>query len=449
MRTGFAVRSAVMVACLSGLAACGVRVVKEQAAASFVDTSQKAVASTQQFYKDLVSANAAYNSFRWAVDPQCPLLSPGERLAAPGMDDPTALPLAIERRARTRSAMPAACNAYLAESCHRESGAWNCHPVPGAVTANGFFCPSEAAQACAPALQEADWKRVSPYSDNPVNPAFNYVSLAGSDFAADTASIQILTRYLDSLAALTKQQDISVDLGHDADALNALGLSLKPASGKSAAAAKPVTKPVKKESTTAKVSKDTQTAMDKSPSDLAAPLSSLASAVQTTVSDGGSEEAIARVLSQPGMQNRVSAAVEQLARAVDNQFCTTQPVDALRSASDIHNYLGFGYGQNDLASREALVNQALSYKALVESNLQACDKAKQANAADPQGEYHPASPAGVLLIGIKKANDALVKEIVGGELSEADRKKAREISLQEFKSAVEQAVQLVTTLKGL
>jgi hypothetical protein len=438
-----------MLACLPWLVACGEHVVKEQAAASFVDASQKAIASTQQFYKDLVSANNAYNDFRAAVDPQCPLLSPGERLVAPGMDDPTALPLAIEHKAGVRSAVPKACAAYVAESCHRASGATlDCHPVAGTITANGFFCPSEAAQACAPTLTTADWKRVSKYTDNPVDPEFHYVSIASSDFAADTDSIKILTRYLDSLAALTKDQDISADLGHDADALQALGKSLKPASGKSRAAAKPA----KSEGTAEKSSTGATTqasAATSSSSDLATPLSSLASAVQTTVSHGGSESAIAHVLSQPGIQSQVSDAVEQLARAVDSRFCTTQSVDALRSASDIHTYLRFGYGPNDLASREALVNQAVNDKALVESNHQACDKAQQANASDSQGEYHPASPAGVLLMGIKKANDALVKEIVDGELSEADRKKARQISFEQFESAVEQAVQLVTTLKGV
>jgi hypothetical protein len=445
MRIGLAVRSAAVLVCLPWLAGCGERVVKEQAAASFVDTSQKAVASTQQFYKDLVSANNAYNNFRWAVDPQCPLLSPGERLVAPGMDDPTALPLAIEHKASARSAVPGACAAYVAESCRRESGGvLTCHPAAGTITANGFFCPSDAAQACAPALTATDWKRVSKYTDNPVNPTFEYVSLAGSDFAADTDSIKILTHYLDSLSALTKDQDISSDLGHDADALQALGLSLKPASGKSHAAAKQGTADKSSTGTNTQAS-----AAKPSASDLATPLSSLASAVQATVSHGGSASAIAHVLSQPGMQGQVSDAVEQLARAVDGKFCTTQPVDALRSASDIHNYLGFGYGPNDLTSREALVNQAVGYQALVESNLQACRKAQQANASDMQGEYHPASPAGVLLMGIKKANDALVKEIVGGELSEADRKKARQISFEQFESAVEEAVQLVTTLKGV
>jgi hypothetical protein len=457
MRIGFAVRHATIWVCLPWLVACGERVVKDQAAASFVDTSQKAVATTQQFYKDLVSANNAYNSFRWAVDPQCPLLSPGDQLVAPGLNDPEALPLAIERKARARSAVSSACAAYMADSCRHESGGMlSCHPVAGTVTADGFFCPSAAAQTCAPTLTAADWKRVSPYTDNPLNPASNYVSLADSDFDADTASITILTRYLDSLATLTKGQDISSDLSHDADALQAVGQSLKPKSGKSAAAGKSVKsgsaadKSSKSESATDTSSGKAQTTSAASSSgNVGTSLSSLASAVQTTISHGGSEAAIVGVLSKPGVQGQVSDAVEQLAKAVDDQFCTTQPVDALRSALDIRNYLDFGYGPNDLTAREALVNQAIGYKALVEANLHACEKAQQANAADPQGEYHPASPAGVLLMGVKKANDALVKEIVDGELSDAERKQARQISFEQFKSAVEDAVQLVTTLKGL
>jgi hypothetical protein len=455
MRNVLVVRSAGVLACLPLLVACGVSVVKEQSTASFVDTSQKAVASTQQFYKDLVSANNAYNSFRWAVDPQCPLLSPGERLTAPGFDDPSALPLAIERlsasRRRARSAVPAACAAYLAESCHREAGgALSCRPVLGTVTANGFFCPSQAAPSCASALSSADWKRVSAFTDNPVEPDFNYVSLAGSDFAADTASIRILTQYLDSLAALTKDQnqDVTSELSSDANALQALGKSLPPAATKSGSAAKSA----KSKSGVAKTSAATKASTSGEPeskSGLAAPLSSLAGGIQTTVSQGGSAAAIAKVLSQPALESQVSDAIEQLAKAADDQFCTTQPVDALRSASDIHNYLEFGYGPNDLAAREALVNQAVSYEALVQSNLEACQKAQQINASSPQGDYHPASPAGVLLMGVKKANDALVKEIVDGELTEAQRKQARQIRFDEFKTAVEDALNLVTSLKGL
>jgi hypothetical protein len=134
---------------------------------------------------------------------------------------------------------------------------------------------------------------------------------------------------------------------------------------------------------------------------------------------------------------------------VDSEFCTTQPVDALSSASDINNYLGFGYGPNDLSARETLVNQAVGYKSLVEANLKACKVAQQANANDPQGPYHPASPSAVLLMGVKRANDALVKEIVDNQLSDAERQKAREISFEQFKAAAEEAINLVTTLKGL
>lgn len=442
MRIGIAVRHAVVLTCLPWLVACGVQVVKQQAAASFVETSQKAVTSTQQFYKDLVGANNAYNSFRWAADPQCPLLSPGDRLTAPGMDDPTALPLAIERLPAGQ--LPRACAAYVAQACHRESGgAIHCHPAEGMVSANGFFCPSQEAQACAPALKSADWKRVSPYSDNPVNPDSSYVSLASSDFSADTASIQILTHYLDSLSSLGSHpdQDITSELGNDAHALQSLQQSLRPASAhkKAAASAKPSNKQ--------EAASDAQTPAAKS--DLATPLASLAGGINTTVSQGGSADAIAKLLRQPGLQQQVSDAIEQLAKAVDSEFCTTQPVDALSSASDINNYLGFGYGPNDLSARETLVNQAVGYKSLVEANLKACKVAQQANANDPQGPYHPASPSAVLLMGVKRANDALVKEIVDNQLSDAERQKAREISFEQFKAAAEEAINLVTTLKGL
>jgi hypothetical protein len=457
MRIGFAVRSAAWLVCLPLLAACGERVVKEQAAASFVDTSQKALASTNQFYKDLVSANNAYNSFRWAVDPQCPMLSPGERLTAPGIDDPTALPLAIERLPAGRNrALPKACAAYVDESCRHESGgALTCHPLAGAVTARGFFCPSEAAQACAPALSSADWKRVSRYTDNPVIPASQYVSLAESDFSADTTSIHILTQYLDSLAKLASSQseDVATELGNDAHSLQALGSYLKPAARKPATstthgAAKSAKSAgaAGKSSATPDAQASTQVPAANA---MAAPLSSLADGIQSTISHGGSVEAIRKVLSDPQRQHQVSDAIDQLARAVDDQFCSTQSVDAQRSASDINNYLGFGYGPNDLSVRETLVNQAVNYKALLEANIHACNKAQQANASDTQGEYHPASPSAVLLIGIRKANDALVKEIVNGELSDADRKKAQQINYQEFESAVEDAINLVTSLKGI
>jgi hypothetical protein len=446
MRMGFGVHHLAMWSCLLLLSGCGERVVKQQAAASFVDTSQKAVDATRQFYKDLVDANTAYNSFRWAVDPQCPLLSPGERLTAPGMDDPTALPLAIERLPLGAS-LPHMCAAYVAEACRRESGgAIHCHPSAGSVTANGFFCPSQAAQACASALSVADWKRVSPYTDNPVNPDFQYVSLAASDFSADTASIQILAKYLDSLSALTKEpdQDIASDLDQDAGNLQALGGSLQSmrsakASAKHGAGAS---------ASAAAASEQPSPANASAKDDPAASLSSLADGIRNTVSAGGSVSAIAKVLRQSQQENQVSGAIEQLARAVDSRFCTTQPIHALQSASDIHAYLGFGYGPNDLAAREALVNQTITYQSLVSANLKACEDAQQANDADPQGMYHPASPSAILLMGVKRANDALVDEIVNGHLSEADRRKARQISFEQFESAVEKAVTLVTGLKG-
>ncbi|MBE1159859.1 hypothetical protein [Dyella acidiphila] len=443
MRIGFAVRSAAGLLCVPLLVACGVRVVKEQAAASFVDTGQKALTSTRQFYQDLVNANGSYNSFRWAVDPQCPLLSPGERLTAPGLDDPTALPLAIERLPSGRP--PRACSAYVAETCRHDAGGLRCHPAAGTVTANGFFCPSDAAQACAPALATADWKRVSRYSDNPLNPSSSYVSLADSDFSADTASIQILTKYLDSLAALARNpdQDLSTALGGDADALQALTQHLHPAATHKTATA---TAKTSSASSTAATSGATEA---KTKGDLAAPLASLAGGIKNTISQGGSASAIAKVLRQPGMQDQVNAAIEQLARAVDSKFCTTQPVDALRSAADINSYLGFGYGPNDLPAREALVKQSIGYKSLVESNLKACEDAQQATAADPYGTYHPASPAAILLLGVKRANDALVKEIVNGELSDAQRKQALKISFDEFAAAAEQVASLATSLQEL
>lgn len=451
MRIGLAVRSAAWLACLCLLAACGEREVKEQAAASFVETSQKALVSTHQFYKDLVNANNAYNSFRWAVDPQCPLLSPGERLVAPGFDDPTALPLAIEHLPGGNGrSFPRACAAYVAESCHHaQGGAVNCHPASGTVAASGFFCPSQAAQACAPTLSSADWKRVSRYTDNPLNPASNYASLADSDFVADTASIRILTQYLDSLAALTHDpdHDAATELGNDAHDLQSLGRSLKPAVSKLHGASAPA----KSEAETGKsaTADDAQSSAQSGAGDLATPLAALAAGIQSTVSRGGSLASISKVLSDPQRQRAVSDAIVQLARGVDDKFCSTQPVDAMRSASDINNYLGFGYGPNDLSARETLVNQAVGYKALVEADIRTCQKAQQANAANPQGDYHPASPSAVLLLGIKRANDALVREIVNGELSDAERKKARQISLEEFKSAVEDAVDLVTSLKSL
>ncbi|MBM7131828.1 hypothetical protein [Dyella mobilis] len=411
--------------------------VKEQAAASFVDTSRQAIASTQQFYQDLVSANDAYNDFRWAVDAQCPVLSPGEQRTAPGIDDPTALPLAIEQLPSGRArALPAACQAYAAQSCRHESaGALRCHPLAGTVAANGFFCPSQAAQRCAAALTMQDWKRVSPYTDNPLKPDFQYISLASSDFAADTESIRILTRYLDSLAALTGHpgQDVAPELGEEAKRLQTLGESLK---------SKPKSVKVK----AADADHDQASSGTTGGSGLAAPLSSLAGGIQSVIAQGGSTPAVTRMLSQPQLQSQVSDAIGQLARAVDEKFCTTQPVDALRSAADIKNYLSFGYGPNDLAAREALVKQAVSYQALVESNLGACRRVQQANAS---GDYRPASPAATLLIGIKQANDALVKQIVDGQLTDAQQKKARQISLDEFKAAVQDAVDLATALKGL
>jgi hypothetical protein len=447
---GFVLRSLVMLCGLPLLVACGERVVKEQAATSFVTASQKAVDSTQQFYKDLVDANTAYNSFRWAVDAQCPLLSPGERTTAPGMDDPTALPLAIERLPHAGQALPRACAAYVAEACHRESnGAFHCHPATGTVTANGFFCPSSAAQACAQALSDSDWKRVSPYTDNPVNASFQYVSLAAGDFAADTASIQILVKYLDSLSSLTKNpdQDISAELSHDAGDLQALGHSLQAAfvsHNKASSAGNK--KSVSAASVVESVQPATSATAAPSPDE---PFSSLADSIQATIHDGGSLSAIAKVLGNAGTQDQVSDAIEQLAKAVDSRFCTTQPVDAAQSASDIHAYLGFGYGPDDLAAREALVKQAMAYQTLVTSNIQACKAAQQANAGDAHGAYHPASPSAVLLMGVKRANDALIKEIVNGQLSDADRRKAREINVDEFESAMEQAITVVTSLKGL
>jgi hypothetical protein len=436
MRSGFAVRVGGSLACLLLLAACGTRVVKEQAAASFVDASRKAVASTQQFYQDLVSANAAYNGFRWAVDAQCPLLSPGEQRTAPGIDDPTALPLAIERLPATRTrSLPAACAAYAAESCqHGAAGTWRCHPAAGTVTASGFFCPSQAAQICATALTLVDWKRVSPYTDNPIRPDFHYVSLASSDFAADIDSIQILTRYLDSLAALTESadQDVTTDFGEEAKSLQALGKASKPAKLKAADASHAQT-----------------SAGATGSSDLSKPLSSMADGIHTLIAQGGSEPAVMKMLSQPQLENQVSDAIVQLARAVDEKFCSTQPVDALRSATDIHNYLGFGYGPNDLAAREALVKQAVGYQALVASNRSACHRTELANASIGQGEYRPVSPAAILLMGIKRANDALIHEIVDGKLTDAQRKKARQISMDEFKAAAQDAVDLVTALKSL
>lgn len=450
MRIGLAVRGAAWLACACLLTACGERVVKEEATASFVETSQKALVSTHQFYKDLVNANNAYNGFRWAVDPQCPLLSPGEQLTAPGLDDPTALPLAIEHLPAGKGrSFPRTCGAYVAESCrHTQGGEVNCHPVAGTVAAGGFFCPSQAAQACAPALSSADWKRVSPYTDNPLHPDVSYVSLSESSFVADTASIRILTQYLDSLAALAHDQDhdIAAELGSDANDLQALGRSLKPALDKLHGASKST----KGEGDAGNAnSADAQSATKAESSDLATPLASLATSIQSTVSRGGSLAAITKALSDPQQQHQVSDAITQLARAVDDKFCSTQPADAMRSASDINNYLGFGYGPNDLPARETLVSQAVGYKALVEANIKTCKKAQQANAADPQGDYHPASPSAVLLMGVKHANDALVREIVNGELSEAERKKAWQINLEEFKSAVQDAVDLVTSLKSL
>lgn len=448
MRIGFAIRGTAWLACLCLLAACGERVVKEQAAASFVETSQKALVSTHQFYKDLVNANNAYNGFRWAVDPQCPLLSPGEQLTAPGLDDPTALPLAIERLSAIKGrSFPHACAAYIAESCHHaQGGEVNCHPAAGTVAASGFFCPSQAARACAPALSSADWKRVSPYTDNPLHPDFSYISLSESAFVADAASIRILTQYLDSLAALAHDQDhdIATELGNDANDLQTLGRSLKPALDKLHGTSKSA-----KGDTGNAGAADAQSDTKTESSDLATPLASLAASIQSTVSRGGSLAAITKALSDPQQQHQMSDAITQLARALDDKFCSTQPADAMRSASDINNYLGFGYGPNDLSAREALVNQAVGYKALVEANIRTCKKAQQANVADPQGDYHPASPSAVLLMGVKRANDALVREIVNGELSEAERKKAWQINLEEFKAAVQDAVDLVTSLKSI
>ncbi|QRN54800.1 hypothetical protein [Dyella caseinilytica] len=282
-----------------------------------------------------------------------------------------------------------------------------------------------------------------------MNTNFQYVSLAAGDFSADTASIQILAKYLDSLSALTKNpdQDITSDLHQDANNLQAVRNSVQ--SAFALRAAKSSVKKTVGTSASAAAASEQPLAGSADKSGLDAPLSSLAEGIQTTISDGGSLSAIAKLLRQSQQENRVSDGIEQLARAVDSRFCTTQPIDAQSSASDIHAYLGFGYGPDELAAREALVNQAIVYQSLVAANLKACDDAQQANAADPHGAYHPASPAAVLLMGVKRANDALIEEIVNGQLSEADRRKAREISFEEFESAAEKVVNMVVGLKGL
>lgn len=420
---------------------CGTAEVKMEATASFADTSQKTVDSTKQFYKDILTADQSVQSFRSTVDPQCPVLAAGDDREAPGFVDPTALPLIMELKSKAQGkskTLTAACRSYAAQACRPDtSGGLDCHPMVGTVVANGFFCPSHAAVDCAKTLTRDDIDRVSEYLHTIVGPQI-FLSRTDADFAADLQGADVLTHYLDSLARLAKAPDstVSTDIKSYAGTFDEL-------KGDVDAAHKAASTSTASTSTTAKKVTGSASALE----GIVAPLSNLADVIEKAATHSRSAGQIAEQLQNDRSQQAVSTAILNLAKATDSNYCSVYIDEALQNAGLIDNYLHFGFGPNDLAGRQALVDRLRDYKATFKTGQHKCDGLTQTSGND--STYHAVSPAGILLMQIKKSNDELLAIVVDGKLSPAQREAATKKTFEAYKTAMQALAKLIGAYKSL
>ncbi|HEY9132586.1 MAG TPA: hypothetical protein VIM98_12585 [Dyella sp.] len=437
-RARFAGAAMLLALSLSG---CGTAEVKMEATASFADTSQKTVDNARQFYKDIVTADQSVQSFRSTVDPQCPVLAPGDDREAPGFVDPTALPMLMELESKLPGkthALTAACRAYAAQACRADkSGGLDCHPIVGTVVANGFFCPSDAAVDCAKTLKRDDIDRVSKYLHTIVDRQI-FLSRTDADFAAALQGVDILTHYLDSLAKLAKSPDntVSADIKSYADTFNDLKGDVDAAhktTGTTAA------------STPTAATRNTNSAS--ALGGLVAPLSQLAEIIDKAVTDARSAGQIAEQLQNTGSQQAVSNAILNLAKATDSNYCSVYANEALQNAGLIDDYLRFGFGPNDLSGRQALVDRLRDYESTFKTVQHKCAALSQARNGD--AAYRPVSPAGAMLMQIRKSNDELLAVVVDDKLSSAQREAATKKTFETYKSAIQALAKLIATSKAL
>lgn len=417
------------------LGGCGIADVKIEAAGSFAASSQQAVAQTRQFYQGMVDADRQFQSLRWTLDPQCPLLEPGEDRDAPGFDDPTALPLVIEampdRRGGSHASggIPPACDTYADETCRRTaSGKLNCHPVLGTVVANGFFCPSAAARQCVKSLTADDLRRVSFYTHTLISQQ-SFLSRTTADFKADLRGVETLTDYLDSLAKLATVPTANVgaaikSYADDFETLHDIVNASQGVTGNS----------------------PTVSALGS----MISPLASLADQVQGAVARTHAVSTITDKLRDGMLRDSLNTAILRLAKAADANFCSVYSNSALQNEGFAETYLGFGFGPNDLASRRSLVNNLLAYRATLKTTVAQC--ARKANgkvAAGSDADYTAISPTGTVLLQIRKANNELLQTVANDRLTPAQRTEAVNRTLVSFKSALQSLTAILLAAAAL